>query len=126
MLGDWTKELKALVERPLCAKLWQVVVAAIVAMALLFIVGHARAADTFYATEGKDKVWLTTEPCADEEILRHVPPQARAKMYRGRGEIGGKPWRLCWVPIGGRVLMVFPDGEGGILPANALHKLSHS
>lgn len=98
----------------------------VAALTLWSEAARATTGEKWYATDGKDTVWLSDEPCVNAEVLRHAPPQARDKMYRGRGTINGKPWEMCWVPVGDKVIMLFPDGEGGMVPVYMLQTVTKS
>lgn len=68
------------------------------------------------ATNGKDSIRLTQGACAPE-VLRHIPEGYRGFFRSAPSMLGGKAWVACWAHrTDGTILIVYEDGDQGIVP----------
>ena|SRR6478752_759066 len=67
--------------------------------------------------KGDDWVRLQQKPC-DPSVLRHIQEGQRGYFRQAWVTFEGKQYRACWaVRQDGMVLLVYPDGDGGLIPA---------
>jgi hypothetical protein len=91
---------------------------------MLLAAAIAAAAPAFadgIATHGADWVRIMAKTCDN--------PQVSAAITAGGGDphaflaaaahIGGQDFAACWQPMGNGVLLVYSDGDHGMLPAEA-------
>jgi hypothetical protein len=66
---------------------------------------------------------LHDKPCAIDEVLKILPENLRSSFLMGDAWYGGKAYAMCWTLMpDGNVLMLYPDGEMGLLPASSFKR----
>lgn len=81
------------------------------------IVAFSASADSMIATNGKDSVRLYQAPCA-ANVLAHIPPHLHEQFQQASATVDGKEWGACWtLRPDGMVMLVYSDGDGGLIPA---------
>jgi hypothetical protein len=84
-------------------------------IAALLAAGPSFAGD-LVATEGKDSVRLTQEPCP-VPVLKVLPEGVRGFFRKAVVLFEGKSWIACWAPrTDGTVHLVYSDGDSGLVP----------
>lgn len=82
---------------------------------LLLLAAPAMAAD-MVAKEGNDRVRLTQEPCP-VSVLTVIPQVERGYFHRAYAQLNGHQWEACWaIRRDESVLMVYSDGDKGVIP----------
>jgi hypothetical protein len=89
----------------------------LIAAALLCAAGSSFA-NTMVARQGSDWVRITDAPCTNENVLSRIAPGAHKQFRAATSGISGAPFAACWVPNGGAALLVYEDGDRGIIPLN--------
>lgn len=87
---------------------------ALICAALLCVAGPAMSDMVF--RDGKDSVKITERACYPEMSgLFHPGVEAKA----ADAEIGGKQFRACWVEMNGLAVLIYEDGDQGMIPMGA-------
>lgn len=75
------------------------------------------------ATDPRDgaKIALYVTACTHDAILMEIPPEYRAEFRQAEyRDPKGKVTAACWMLVpGGRVLLVYEDGDKGMVPMQA-------
>lgn len=86
-------------------------------IAAILAAGPAFAGD-LVATQGRDSVRLTQEPC-HPAVLRVIPQGERGYYRKAVVLFEGKSWVACWAPLGDQKEMVhlwYSDADQGLIP----------
>lgn len=94
----------------------------------LFLAFALSAASAFADSEfrqGADSVRITAKPCADDKVLRLIPPAEHADYRAARAEVAGTSYSGCWRPIFEKeaVYLRYEDGDQGLIPFRDLKPL---
>lgn len=73
-------------------------------------------ADEMVASNGKDSVRLSDQPCASEKILNQLKPSFRPVMRNASAVVQGQPFAACWVIEGDSAHLLYEDGDQGLIP----------
>ena len=88
------------------------------ALILAAFVAAAPAMAVPVARNGSDVVRLLETPCV-ESVAKLIRPEARERYRLARVNIGSQEWAACWsLRPDGLVVLVYEDGDGGLIPAN--------
>lgn len=68
------------------------------------------------AKVGDDRIVLMDKPCPYASVLRHIKEEYRARFKKADTRIGGKRYFACYVVVDDLVMMVYEDGDQGIVP----------
>jgi hypothetical protein len=74
---------------------------------------------TMLARQGSDWVRVTDKPCTDQRVLSHLAPGAESRFMAASSIIGGAPFAACWTLSGNMALIIFDDGDKGMIPLSA-------
>jgi hypothetical protein len=74
------------------------------------LVAASFAASAQVASNGKDWVRLSKEPCT------RVNAPDKAERKAASAFIDGKPYFACWRPLNGQIHLVYEDGDQGLIP----------
>lgn len=89
----------------------------LVAFVVLLVFATGAFAGLISKAANGDWARLTKDPCTNSEIIKHIPEGFRDKFLKGESYITGKHYPNCWVlRPDGAVVMVYEDGEAGIVP----------
>jgi hypothetical protein len=81
------------------------------------LVAASFAASAQVASNGKDWVRLSKEPCT------RVNAPDKAERKAASAFVDGKPYFACWRPLNGQIHLVYEDGDQGLIP---LHDFQHT
>jgi hypothetical protein len=87
----------------------------LICAALLCAAGSSFA-NTMLARQGSDWVRVTDKPCTDQRVLSHLAPGAESRFMAASSIIGGAPFAACWTLSGNMALIIFDDGDKGMIP----------
>lgn len=68
------------------------------------------------ASNGRDVVTLRDTSCSNEDVLSHIPPEYKKYFFNAEVLLKGVQYKACWLVQGENVLLVYPDGDQGMLP----------
>jgi hypothetical protein len=68
------------------------------------------------ASNGRDFVTLRDTACSSAEVLAHVPDQLKKYFYNAEVFLNGTQYKACFTVQGENVILVYPDGDQGMLP----------
>jgi hypothetical protein len=88
-------------------------------IAALIAAGPAMA-DDLVATNGRDSVRLTQATCHAEVLPLVVVafPQVADRFRAARSRVAGTDYAACWIlRPDGKVLLMYSDGDAGLVPA---------
>jgi hypothetical protein len=81
-----------------------------------FLCGPALA-DEMVARNGKDSVSLQQAACP-AAVLAHIPPTSRDRFQAASAVVDDRSYVACWaLRPDGLVILVYEDGDGGLIPA---------
>lgn len=72
------------------------------------------------ARQGDDEVRLFESPCVHAGTLGLIKPEAREKFKKAAGRFSGQMFYGCWRPVGDSAVLVWEDGDQGIIPVTEL------
>lgn len=88
-------------------------------LAALLAAGSCYASDYVAKIDKDNSIRLTEEPCP-VEVIQHIPQGSRGFFQRAYAVLNGKQWAACWATrTDGNVLMVYSDGDQGLVPLGA-------
>jgi hypothetical protein len=68
------------------------------------------------ARSGKDTVRITDAPCP-QQVLKQLPEGTRGYFRAAFAVVEGKSYAACWAPRNdGTVVLIYPDGDMGLIP----------
>lgn len=76
-------------------------------------------ADDLVATNGRDSVRLTQGACHAEvlPLLAIAFPQVADRFRAATAQVEGSGYTACWLMRpDGKVLLIYPDGDTGLIP----------
>lgn len=73
-------------------------------------------ADEMVASNGKDSVRLSDQPCTSEKILSLLKPSFRPVMRNASAVVQGQPFAACWTVEGDSAHLLYEDGDQGLIP----------
>jgi hypothetical protein len=93
----------------------------IIAAALALAAGAAMADPVARAANG-DSVRFTQAECP-QEVAALVPQlELRERLRKAYAHIGGQDYVACWISAGNVRLMLFADGDQGMVPESDVHE----
>lgn len=94
----------------------------LLAAACLASAGAAAQTNDLVAYQGTNAIRLTDTACTDAAVLERIEPQARPHFRQARATVDGKSYRACWGALPMAVVLVYEDGDQGVLPLSALQR----
>ncbi len=86
------------------------------------VVAPVAFADDLIARQGEDSVRLTDAPCVSEQVLVRLAPQAHETLRAATAVFQGRNFAACWRPVGGMAVLIYEDGDQGIIPLEQLKR----
>lgn len=77
-------------------------------------------ANDLVAYQGTNAIRLTDAACTDNAVLERLEPQLRKHFRSARATVGGKTYQACWGALPMAVVLVYEDGDQGMVPLSAL------
>jgi len=71
------------------------------------------------AGNGRDFITLWDEACSRPEVLAHIPAPLQPLFFNSDAFVKGVLYKACWTLHGDQVILVYPDGDQGQVPASA-------
>lgn len=88
----------------------------VLALILLLVAAPPVHAQDMLATRDGDSVRITQKPC-EVGVLRHIPEGSRGFFRKALVQLQGQEYIACWaVRVDGMVLVVYSDGDQGLIP----------
>lgn len=67
------------------------------------------------AHQGEDWVRITDKPCVNEQVVARLPTPE--DYLAAHAFFEGKHFEACWRPMGQAALVIYEDGDQGLVPA---------
>ncbi len=77
-------------------------------------------ANDLVAYNGGDSVLLSDSPCANEQVLGHLPPQVQSEFRAASAVLEGHAFTGCWRVMGNAAHLLYEDGDEGLIPLSQL------
>jgi hypothetical protein len=77
-------------------------------------------ADDLVASNGNDSVRLSDGPCKNEQVLKLLEPKYQDKFKEATAKLNGQTFAACWHPLGSAALLLYEDGDQGLIPMTEL------
>jgi hypothetical protein len=77
-------------------------------------------AQDLVARQGDDSVRLSEAPCTSEVVLHQLPAHVRADFKTASAVVEGKTFQACWRQTGDSAVLLYEDGDQGLIPMNEL------
>lgn len=90
--------------------------------AAVLAVSPAFATDALIATQGADSVRIFPKACERPEVLSRLPEDERPVFAEASATVDGKTYAACWRSLGNAILLVYEDGDRGIVPVSDFRK----
>lgn len=68
------------------------------------------------AKNGDDTVVLMDKPCPYGSVLRYIDEKHRDRFKKADTRVSGQRYFACWVEVDGLVMLVYEDGDQGMVP----------
>jgi hypothetical protein len=68
------------------------------------------------ARDGDNEVRLFDSPCVHAETLGRLPPPMREKYSKATGRFQGQMFYGCWRLQGNAAVVIWEDGDQGLIP----------
>lgn len=97
----------------------------ILAFVLLLVTASCGAlapAASYRATDGANYAVITDTACANAAVLAHIAAEAQPLFRAARVVIGGKQYAACWRHRNDAVLLIYDDGDAGLLPKSVFRQ----
>jgi hypothetical protein len=88
---------------------------------LMLLLPSAVMAD-WVANRGGESVRLTERPCTNAAVLKLIDPGNRKHFMAGSAVVDGKPFAACWLQAPYGALVVYEDGDMGVVPQGDLKR----
>lgn len=90
--------------------------------ALIMLLAAAPALADAEARVGSDWVRITARPCSNDKVVGHILAAGRNALdFRAAtARFQGQDYSACWTPGGPGVVLVYEDGDTGMVPARDL------
>jgi len=73
-------------------------------------------ADELVARQGDDSVRLAETPCTSELVLSRLQQNMRGDFKAASATVGGQKFNACWRVMGNAALLLYEDGDQGLIP----------
>ncbi len=77
-------------------------------------------AQDLIARQGDDSVRLGEAPCTSEVVLQQLPAHVRADFKNASAVVEGKTFQACWRQAGESAVLLYEDGDQGVIPMTEL------
>jgi len=77
-------------------------------------------ADDLVASNGKDSVRLSDGPCKIEQVLNQLEPKYHREFKAASAQLKGQTYQACWHVLGASALLLYEDGDQGLIPLSDL------
>lgn len=72
------------------------------------------------AYQGTNAVRLTDAACTDDAVLKQLAPELRPYFRSAWAQVEGKRYKACWGTLPTAVIVVYEDGDQGLVPLGHL------
>lgn len=93
---------------------------ALITVAALAAASAAAQTTDLVAYQGTNAIRLTDAACTDATVLERIDPDARPYFRSAWATVNGKRYNACWGALPVAVLLVYEDGDQGMVPLSAL------
>ena len=78
------------------------------------------------ARQGQDWVVTTDRPCVNQAVLAIIERKGgKGALFRAAaGHFDGRDYAACWARVGVSVVMVYEDGDTGLVPVHDLRPVT--
>lgn len=89
------------------------------AAALTATAAQAQTTD-LVAYQGTNAIRLTEAACTDDAVLQQLAPELRPYFRSAWAQVEGKRYNACWGTLPTAVILVYEDGDQGLVPLSDL------
>ena len=89
------------------------------ALALILLAAFPALAQDHIARQGDDEVVIREAPCTVASVLMRIPEAQREGWRRADARISGQKFFAFWRIVQSAVVLVYEDGDQGLIPAGA-------
>jgi hypothetical protein len=83
---------------------------------LVLLVATGCLAGERVARQGDDEVHVFDSPCVSAQTIIRIPENAREGWGKMQGRYQGERFFGCWRALGDNILILWEDGDQGLLP----------
>lgn len=94
-------------------------------LALTLAFASAYSLADWVATQGADYL-VAKETACPAAIADKVPAEFRPRLHAAVGHYDGKDYAGCWIQNEDKVYVIYEDGDQGVIPVAAFHKLKEA
>jgi hypothetical protein len=77
-------------------------------------------AQDLVARQGNDSVRLGDKPCSSQLVLGRIQPQQAEDYRQASAVVDGQTFQACWRSMGSAALLMYEDGDQGLIPLQEL------
>lgn len=92
----------------------------LLATALLAAATATAQTNDLVAYQGTNAVRLTDAACTDDAVLKQLAPELRPYFRSAWAQVEGKRYKACWGTLPTAVIVVYEDGDQGLVPLGHL------
>jgi hypothetical protein len=80
-------------------------------------------ATTYVADDGHGNSVLayTDQPCSPKVLALLAKDAPADQLHRAKARIEGKDYEACWAQVEDKVIVIYDDGDYGVLPSHLFH-----
>lgn len=86
----------------------------------LACVATSALANDLVVNEGNDSIRLSEAACSSQAILQRIEPKAHTHFRTASATLQGQRYTACWSIVSTAVLLVYEDGDQGLVPVSKL------
>lgn len=79
-------------------------------------------ADDLVARNGADEIRLADRPCVSAEVLTHLPAPLHSQFRAASALVQGHTFVACWRVQGNAAVLLYEDGDQGLVPLSSLKR----
>ena len=79
-------------------------------------------ADDLVARNGADEIRLADRPCVSAQVLTHLPPTLHSQFRAASAVVQGHSFAACWRVQGSSAVLLYEDGDRGLVPLSSLKR----
>lgn len=77
-------------------------------------------ANDLVVNEGNDTIRFSDAACSSQAVLKRIEPEAHARFRTAFATLQGQRYTACWSVMSTAVLLVYEDGDQGLVPVSRL------
>lgn len=77
-------------------------------------------ANDMVVSDGGNYIRLADSPCSSAQVLSHLPEQVHSQFRAASAVLQGQSYAACWRVMGNAAVLLYEDGDQGLVPLDDL------